>query len=36
VKIQRAHLMEKMGVRSVAQLVRMAETVGMEPSTTAR
>jgi len=36
VKIQRAHVMEKMGVRSVAQLVRMAETVGMEPSTTAR
>jgi FixJ family two-component response regulator len=31
VKIHRSHLMKKMGARSVADLVRMAEALGVKP-----
>ncbi|HEX2885629.1 response regulator transcription factor [Vineibacter terrae] len=33
IKVHRGRMMEKMGVRSVAELVRMAERVGIRPST---
>ena len=32
VKVHRARIMEKMGVDSVAQLVRLAEKVGVQPT----
>jgi FixJ family two-component response regulator len=32
VKIQRAAVMQKMGVRSVAELVRLTEKAGVDPS----
>jgi FixJ family two-component response regulator len=32
VKVHRSHLMRKMGARSVADLVRMAEALGMKPT----
>jgi len=31
VKVHRSHLMKKMGARSVADLVRMAEALGVKP-----
>jgi FixJ family two-component response regulator len=31
VKVHRSHLMKKMGARSVADLVRMAEALGVTP-----
>jgi FixJ family two-component response regulator len=31
VKVHRSHIMKKMGARSVADLVRMAEALGMKP-----
>jgi FixJ family two-component response regulator len=33
VKVHRSHLMKKMGARSVADLVRMAEALGVKPAT---
>lgn len=33
VKVHRAHIMEKLGVNSVAELVRLAEKANIEPST---
>jgi FixJ family two-component response regulator len=32
VKVHRSHLMKKMGARSVADLVRMAEALGITPA----
>ena len=32
VKVHRSHLMKKMGARSVADLVRMAEALGVKPA----
>jgi FixJ family two-component response regulator len=32
VKVHRSHLMKKMGARSVADLVRMAEALGVTPA----
>jgi FixJ family two-component response regulator len=36
VKLHRGRMMQKMGVRSVVDLVRMTETVGVKPSTDSR
>jgi FixJ family two-component response regulator len=36
VKVHRSHLMKKMGARTVAQLVRMAEALGVVPGTAPR
>jgi len=33
VKVHRSHIMKKMGARSVADLVRMAEALGVKPGT---
>jgi FixJ family two-component response regulator len=33
VKVHRSHIMKKMGARSVADLVRMAEALGLKPAT---
>jgi len=33
VKVHRSHIMKKMGARSVADLVRMAEALGAKPGT---
>ena len=32
VKIHRGHIMKKMGARSLADLIRMAETLGIRPA----
>jgi len=32
VKVHRSHLMKKMGARSVAELIRMAEALGVNPT----
>jgi FixJ family two-component response regulator len=32
VKVQRAHVVEKMGARSLADLVRMADQLGLGPA----
>jgi FixJ family two-component response regulator len=36
VKVHRSHLMKKMGARTVAELVRMAEALGVAPATAQR
>jgi FixJ family two-component response regulator len=36
IKVHRSHLMDKLGARSVVDLVRMAEQLGIEPSGTGR
>jgi FixJ family two-component response regulator len=36
IKVHRSHLMEKLGARSVVDLVRMAEQLGIEPIGTGR
>jgi FixJ family two-component response regulator len=36
VKVHRSHLMKKMGARTVAELVRMAEALGVAPANTPR
>src|ERR1700752_4651498 len=36
VKVHRSHLMKKMGARTVAELVRMAEALGVTPATAQR
>jgi len=34
--VHRSHLMKKMGARTVAELVRMAEALGVAPATAQR
>jgi FixJ family two-component response regulator len=36
VKVHRSHLMRKMGARTVAELVRMAQALGVAPETAQR